>query len=243
MIRLPVFLLTLGLPVGIAHAQSGATDSGSCASHLNTAPVEEVSLGALLNCLAEMQRDIQELKDAQRTDETDIRDVVQNEMRGIETGVTEAKVRDLIAGQGLPDRIVIASTVACDELGEGWQPFREATGRLIVGAGTETLRAYGTWDRQRPGGGVEPVPLTSHEVLATGGEETHALSEAELPAHRHPVGGQHLAKLEGRMLGGSGTRGDVRLQNDTRQSLAAGGGGAHNNMPPYIALHFCTKSG
>lgn len=117
---------------GTAHSQTGATDSSSCASHLNTAPVEEVSIGALLNCVAEMQRDIEELKDSQGVDEADILNVVRNETHGIETGVTEEEVRDMLAGQGIPNRIVVASTVECGELGQGWQPFREATGRFLV---------------------------------------------------------------------------------------------------------------
>ena len=40
-----------------ATAQIGATDTSSCAAHLNTSE-KEPTLGDLLNCLAEMQRDI-----------------------------------------------------------------------------------------------------------------------------------------------------------------------------------------
>lgn len=81
------------------------------------------------------------------------------------------------------------------------------------------------------------------------GEETHSVSVAEMPAHNH-------------VLQANSSAADVRVPNDnvfanadvnafrsaagaTAQSmhpgtlLPAGGGQAHENMSPYLALNFC----
>lgn len=82
---------------------------------------------------------------------------------------------------------------------------------------------------------------SSHALGKTGGEESHTLSENEIPYHRHTIDthkdvtalGQYpsvpLAKLN--------SWGDsVSLNTD-----GVGGGKAHNNMPPYYSLYYIMK--
>lgn len=169
-------------------------------------------------------------------------ELVREEIGVLDVGVSEARVRTLIE-EGLPSRIVVASTVACAELGPRWQPFREATGRFVVGAGDETLRAYRTWDQRRPDGGVEQAPLTAYEVLGTGGEEEHTLNGNEMPEHQHQTqvnGGEPVWGTGSRRtaLAGSGW-----VSFETSLSSPEGLSAPHNNMPPYIALYFCKKNG
>lgn len=93
-------------------------------------------------------------------------------------------------------------------------------GRTVVGAGA--------------GAG-----LTPRAVDESGGAETHELSIGEMPAHRH-----------GLFQVGQLTRGTtidppaVWVESTFHPPFvnfteAVGGGGAHENMPPFVALNYC----
>ncbi len=70
----------------------------------------------------------------------------------------------------------------------------------------------------------------------TGGAETHTLITAEIPAHTHPLTGINA----GDRLNGSGG-GNLPLgTNGATQST--GGGGAHNNVQPGIAMNWIIKT-
>lgn len=90
--------------------------------------------------------------------------------------------------------------------------------------------------------------LSLHDLGETGGAETVALLESEIPAHTHQVRWSDLdgdLPLPGpvRALGNSsgglayGTGTDAVLAG---QALApAGGGQPHNNLQPYLTFYFC----
>lgn len=74
-------------------------------------------------------------------------------------------------------------------------------------------------------------------VGATGGESTHTLTEAEMPAHTHPFYEDGNAAS-----GGQGNH--VRTTTVGTYPLttgSTGGGDPHNNMPPYHALIYAKK--
>lgn len=246
--------LPIALMAGGALAQESATVTDNCANHLNTSP--DPTVGALLNCLAEMQRTIDRLEasvSAQAAlSQSDIAAVAQE----LKDNHLEAIKGEPGEGAQIPSGMVFASTLACTSFGDGWETFREATGRLLIGAGNETLRAYRQWRHERPTGGFESINLTEYEVLATGGEEHHTLSESEMPSHAHKIddrGHSHPITPHNTQNSGSGTvgwlggRGTVSSQSagPSRTGIgieAEGGGTSHNNMPPYIALYFCKKA-
>ena len=245
-LALPVSLMASG-----ALAQSGATVADNCANHLNTS--DEPTVEALLNCLAEMQRSIDELKAVPDG-------LVEQDVRRIAQAVIDEQPVADNEGDLLPSGIIVASSATCAELGSDWQPFREATGRFIVGAGENYLRAYRQW---RPEGSTAGVDLSPYEVLSIGGEEDHVLKSNEMPTHNHAIstgyrsnGTWHdgLEGFPGNRSGNPGTGIDqFYMQNDPSivregghgsldQVISATGGSiAHNNMPPYIALYFCKK--
>jgi len=73
---------------------------------------------------------------------------------------------------------------------------------------------------------------------STGGEATHTLTEAELPAHvhNHEIG-----------FGGDGTTGRhsgqaATVNRGTIDTGSTGSGTAHNNMPPYIAVYMWKRT-
>jgi microcystin-dependent protein len=92
-----------------------------------------------------------------------------------------------------------------------------------------------------------PVHQGSGYVLAsTGGAETVTLNQGQLPVHSHPL------NASGAAASATSPSGNVWAQwNDSPYSTAqpsvtmaaaalsaAGGGQAHDNMPPFLALNF-----
>lgn len=83
----------------------------------------------------------------------------------------------------------------------------------------------------------------------TGGAKTHTLTVGQIPAHTHSLllgwgaGGNFRAQA-GAALADFGTTGTIYNTLETNGSPPAGGNGqAHNNLQPYIALHFAIYAG
>ncbi|MFZ3032267.1 MAG: hypothetical protein WA082_04480 [Candidatus Moraniibacteriota bacterium] len=73
----------------------------------------------------------------------------------------------------------------------------------------------------------------TYDTGDTGGEATHVLTTAEMPAHTHP---QSWAPSNNSGTGGGGPDAGSVATGST------GGGGAHNNMPPFKALVYMMKT-
>lgn len=87
---------------------------------------------------------------------------------------------------------------------------------------------------------------TSYTAGATGGEATHTLTAAEMPVHNghitnSPTGGNLKAYLSPNTLTsyGSSGRGWWGMAGNEAYPVSQnrGGDGAHNNMPPYLAVY------
>ena len=68
------------------------------------------------------------------------------------------------------------------------------------------------------------------EINYTGGSETHTLTINEMPEHTHSA--HFIGKR-------SGNDGSAQIVDKTTNSK--GGGDPHNNLPPYIKLHYIIK--
>jgi len=71
-------------------------------------------------------------------------------------------------------------------------------------------------------------------IGAEEGEETHLLTVGEMPAHTHNVN-------HGSNAGSAYSDNTTLTQDATSATTSAGGGGAHENMPPYITLNYIIR--
>jgi len=102
-----------------------------------------------------------------------------------------------------------------------------------AGDGATTFNLPDPRGRAVIGAGQGPS-LTNRALGATVGAETHTLTTGEMPSHSHTAPSPNTAS-------GGGTAGD-RQNQGTYNTGSAGGGGAHNNMPPSLALNFIIKT-
>jgi len=107
-----------------------------------------------------------------------------------------------------------------NECPSGWEKYTQATGRMIIGAG----RSDG---------------LTARTYLEKGGEEKHKLDISEMPNHLH--GGTFRSSGFSFEHHQNNSRLPGQIYRFDRNTTPTGGGAAHNNMPPYIALTYCIK--
>lgn len=74
---------------------------------------------------------------------------------------------------------------------------------------------------------------------ATGGAETHTLITAEMPAHKHPQLTAIAAwSAPGAYRNNLTSNSNWASNPDSNQSQNVGGGGAHNNLQPYIVVNY-----
>jgi len=99
-----------------------------------------------------------------------------------------------------------------------------------------TFLGYGTWTaiqgRVLVGAGTSDAVYTNG---ATGGESTHTLTTAEIASHTHNVERNDFVHVTTGT--GAWTPGLTVAPTD-----AAGGGGAHNNMPPYRVVYIWERT-
>ena len=107
-------------------------------------------------------------------------------------------------------------------------------------ANPSTILGFGTWERLKGKIclGVDENDTDLNKVGNTGGEKNHVLTLSEIPAHRHE--GLRWENVDPVTLNG-GSQAGYNLSysggnngaHDSLTTTIAGGGLAHNNMPPY----------
>jgi hypothetical protein len=89
--------------------------------------------------------------------------------------------------------------------------------------------------------GQGPLDFVNTTIGATGGEQKHTLSLAEIPSHSHGIkhgyDDKNFNNATNQMSPGDGNANIV----DGYPTEAAGGGNGHNTMPPYYVLCYIMK--
>ena len=106
-----------------------------------------------------------------------------------------------------------------------------------------TLLGFGTWAAFGAGRvivGLNAADSDFDTAQETGGTKTHTLTTAELPSHTHTV------SIPSSENGGSSNDHalfpDSTSSGETFTSGATGGGGAHNNVQPYIVAYMWRRT-
>ena len=106
-----------------------------------------------------------------------------------------------------------------------------------------TLLGFGTWAAFGAGRVIVGLNASDSDfdtAQETGGTKTHTLTTAELPSHTHTV------SIPSSENGGSSNDHalfpDSTSSGETFTSGATGGGGAHNNLQPYIVAYMWRRT-
>lgn len=99
----------------------------------------------------------------------------------------------------------------------------------------------GTWKAIR-GKFLLGADGNTYKAGNTGGEAAHTLTESEMPSHKHSIwfpndGGEQSAAIGYPDAGSKNT-----YYAEASKTSDAGGGAAHNNMPPYLAVYIWKRT-
>lgn len=100
----------------------------------------------------------------------------------------------------------------------------------------------GTWERI--GGRFLLGADSTYAAGSTGGEAAHTLTENEIPSHNHYTWAKDLINSAS-INNGTGSAIDNVVQSQSNKNYATdsvGGGQAHNNMPPYLAVYMWKRT-
>jgi hypothetical protein len=116
----------------------------------------------------------------------------------------------------------------------------------VVSTDPATLLGYGTWAAFAAGRvlvGFDGLQTEFDTVEETGGAKTHTLQVLEMPAHSHVITSQTATtgaatSYEHGVIDTSSTEAEV-----SEVTGSTGGGGAHNNLQPYITVYMWKRTG
>ena len=149
---------------------------------------------------------------------------------------------------GIKDAGVTAAKLATNAL-ELAYPVGSIYMNATVATNPGTLLGFGTWIEFSTGRvllgvgeGTDDQPTPEVKTFALGdelGQYKHTLLEDEMPSHTHTINNMNKRNIYDRDQGGGGydpnTAGSITTE-------ATGGGLAHNNIQPYIAVHMWTRT-
>ncbi len=132
--------------------------------------------------------------------------------------------------------------------------FMSATLSTAAQVATAMGGTWVAWGAGRVPVGIDANDADFDTAEETGGEKTHTLSIAEMPSHTHIQNAHgHRARYAVNMAAGSGNHGpnstgnnwkaaNTWIENTTATNQNTGGGGAHNNLQPYITCYMYKRT-
>lgn len=132
--------------------------------------------------------------------------------------------------------------------------FMSATLSTAAQVATAMGGTWVAWGAGRVPVGIDANDADFDTAEETGGEKTHTLSIAEMPSHTHIQNAHgHRARYAANMASGSANHGpnstgsnwkaaNTWIENTTATNQNTGGGGAHNNLQPYITCYMYKRT-
>ena len=114
--------------------------------------------------------------------------------------------------------------------GGTWEQIK---GRFLFAVGANTANTDNTY-------GSLNANAINRPVGEQGGEVTHTLTTSEMPSHAHPIRYGSVGSSSGDVYASVRlpyNQAQARVGEDKQGMQSVGGGQAHNNMPPYIAVY------
>ena len=111
-----------------------------------------------------------------------------------------------------------------------------------VSTNPATLLGFGTWVAFGTGRvlvGVDSSQAEFNTLGETGGAKTHTLTIAEMPSHRHSISDTSNSDVNGT---GYLDVDNYQYAGSTEYTDYTGGGGAHNNLQPYITVYMWKRT-
>jgi hypothetical protein len=107
-----------------------------------------------------------------------------------------------------------------------------------------TLFGFGTWVAF--GAGRMPVGFDSTQtefntIGKTGGTKTETLTTAQIPSHNHTLGGD-VNNAAPNMSASEASLGPAMAYSKALTTSGTGGGGSHNNLPPYVTVYMWQRT-
>lgn len=78
---------------------------------------------------------------------------------------------------------------------------------------------------------------STYSAASVGGEATHTLTKNEIPDHRHTIWFPNSGGEQSAAIGYPKTGSNKTYYAEASKTAGAGGGAAHNNMPPYLVVY------
>lgn len=108
-----------------------------------------------------------------------------------------------------------------------------------------TLLGYGTWTQIAQGQflvGQNATDADFDTAEEIGGEKSHVLNIGEIPSHSHVLGELRSATTGSESSYMARTADTSSTRGTDKSTEVIGGGGAHNNLPPYFVVYMWKRT-
>lgn len=206
-----------------------------------------------------MAKRITEFTSATSLAETDVLPIVDvSDTTQATSGTTKKSALSLIAdyiktrvetltNKTLSTGSVIDANVTVVEVLKKVYPVGSLYINASVATNPGTLLGFGTWEAYGQGRVMvgKNTSGTFQTAGATGGAETHTLTEAQMPTHSHNVmtviPHSDGTEVTGEYINAGIAAGTARRRYSNYQETR-GGGGSHNNLQPYIVTYMWKRT-